>query len=155
MNLQIQIKFAEIYSKFQHENHTPKDIGILIGILRFNDHYISDDSKKLLLQIPLCVFANQVEVTNTAHWAKYNGAYFAENYPEEPLHSRFESNDFDLSIMVECLNEIISDPSKLNSGIHLRIPEAPLIHEVSVKENSNFKECGKLFAHIMDKAFDC
>lgn len=155
MDLQTQIKFANIYSKFHNEEHTPTDIGELINILRANKHSISDEAKKLLLQIPLCVLENQVEIKNISDWSEQNGHYFAGNYKQEPLHSRFESNNFDLDIMVECLNEIISDSSKLNSDFHLRNPEVTLHDNVVVKKYSNFKESGKLFARIMDKAFDC
>lgn len=155
MDLQIQVKFAEIYSKFQHEEHTPSDIGKLIEILRMNKKDISDNAKKILLSIPLCVLENQVELTNQNTWSSENGSYFAGNYAQEPFHSRFESGNFTLSIMVECLNEIISDSSKLNSDFHLRNPEVTLRDDVKVKGYSNFKESGKIFARIMDKAFDC
>lgn len=155
MELQTQIKFANIYSKFYNEEHTPSDIGRLIEILRENKKSISDESKKLLLQIPLCVLEHQVQITNINDWANQNGHYFAGNYAQEPLHSRFESNNFDLSIIVECLKEVIADSLKLNSDFHLRNPEVTLQHDVSVKDYSNFKESGKIFAHIMDKAFDC
>ena len=64
MELQTQIKFADIYSKFSNEKHTPSDIGKLIEVLRNNKQSISDESKKLLLQIPLCVLENQVEIKN-------------------------------------------------------------------------------------------
>lgn len=57
--------------------------------------------------------------------------------------------------MVECLKEIISDSSKLNSDFHLRNLEVTLQWDVSLKDYSNFKESGKLFANIMDKAFNC
>lgn len=155
MELQTQIKFAKIYSKFYNEEHTPTDVGELIETIRYNKRFISDDAKKLLLQIPLCVLEDQVEIKNSATWAKQNGDYFAENYVQEPIHSRFKSNNFDLDIMVECLNEIICDSSKLNSDFHLRNPEVTLRDDVTIKKLSNFKESGKLFARIMDKAFDC
>ena len=154
MELQTQIKFADIYSKFYNEEHTPADVGKLIEILRHNRQSISDDSKKLLLQIPLCVLEKQVEVKNIVDWANQNGHYFAGNYAQEPLHSCFESNSFDLNTMVDCLKEIISDSVKLNSDFHLRNPEVTLLYHVSIKNYSNFKESGKLFAHMMDKAFD-
>ena len=155
MDLQTQTKFSEIYSKFNNEKNTPSDIGKLIEILRNNKQSISDESKKLLLQIPLCVLENQVEIKNITEWAKKNGHYFAGNYAQEPFHSRFESENFDLNIMVECLKEIISDSSKLNSDFHLRNLEVTLQWDVSLKDYSNFKESGKLFANIMDKALNC
>ena len=155
MDLQTRRKFFDIYSKFCNEEHTPTDIGKLIEILRENKLSISDESKKLLLQIPLYVLENQVEIKNIATWAEQNGHYFAGNYAQEPIHSRFESNDFDLGIMVECLNEIISDSSKLNSDFHLRNPEVTLRDDVTVKSSSDFKKCGKMFVHIIDKAFEC
>lgn len=155
MELQTQIKFSNIYSKFYNEEHTPADVGKLIEVLRDNKRFISDNAAKLLLQIPLCILENQVELKNSATWAKQNGDYFARNYAQEPLHSRFDSKDFDLNIMVDCLNEIISDSSKLNSPFHLRNPEVTLRDDVIIKEYTNFKESGKLFARILDKAFDC
>lgn len=155
MKLQTQIKFAEIYSKFQHEEHTLTDISELVRLVRVNRKDIPDDVKKILLSIPLCVLENQVELTNPADWSSNNGSYFAGNYAQEPLHSRFKSKKFDLNIMVECLNEIIADSSKLNSDFHLRNPEVTLRDYVKVKIYSNFKESGIIFAHIMDKAFDC
>lgn len=155
MNLQTQIKFANIYSKFQNETHTPNDVGRLIEILRMNKHSISDNAKKLLLQIPLCVLENQVELISPTDWASKNSSYFSGNYAQEPLHSRFSSKNFNLDIMVDCLNEIISDEAKLNSDFHLRNPEVTLRDDVCVKKYSNFKESGKIFARIMGKAFDC
>lgn len=154
MDLQTQIKFANIYSKFYNEEHTPADVGKLIETIRYNIRFISDNAAKLLLQIPLCVLENQVKIKNIDDWANQNGSYFAGNYAQEPIHSRFESKKFDLSIMVECLNDIITDTSKLHSDFHLRNPEVTLQHDVIIKEYSNFKESGKLFARIMDKAFD-
>lgn len=155
MDLQTQVKFAEIYSKFQHEEHIPSDIGQLINTLRMYKKDISDDAKKILLSIPLCILENQVELKDPTTWSSDNGSYFAGNYAQEPLHSRFESENFDLNIMVECLNEIISDTSKLNSDFHLRNLETTLRDDVKIKKYSNFKESGKIFARIMDKAFDC
>ena len=154
MDLQTQIHFASVYSKFQNEVHTPSDIGKLIEIVRYNKHSISDEAKKLILQIPLCVLETQVELKNPTDWSTTNGDYFSGNYAQEPLHSRFASNNFDLSIMVDCLNEILSDSTKLNSDFHLRNPEVTLRDDVIIKNYSNFKESGKLFARIMDKAFD-
>lgn len=57
--------------------------------------------------------------------------------------------------MVECLNEIISDSAKLHSDFCLRNIEVTFLDDVVVKEYSNFKESGKLFVRIMDKAFNC
>lgn len=155
MELQTQIKFSNIYSKFCNEEHTPTDVGKLIETIRYNKHSISDTATQLLLQIPLCVLKDQVEIKNSTDWAKQNGEYFAGNYADEPLHSRFNSKDFDLNIMVECLNEIISDPEKLHSDFHMRNPEVTLRDDAVIKEYSNFKESGRLFARMMDKAFDC
>ncbi len=155
MELQTQIKFAQLYSKFYNEEHTPSDAGKLIEILRENKHFISDTSAQLLLQIPLCVLENQVELKDADNWASANGSYFSGNYAQEPYHSIFAKGDFNLEDVVNCLKEIISDSSKLNSNFHLRNPEVTLQHDVNVKEFSNFKESGKLFARIMDKAFDC
>lgn len=92
---------------------------------------------------------------NVSTWSSKNAAYFSGNYAQEPLHSSFKSGDFKLDIMVKCLNEIISDNGKLNSDFHLRNPEVTLRDEVKVKEGSNFKESGRIYARIMDKAFEC
>lgn len=69
MELQTQIKFANIYSKFYNEEHTPSDIGKLIETIRNNKHLITDTAAQLLLQIPLCALESQVEVKNSLAWA--------------------------------------------------------------------------------------
>lgn len=147
--------FFSIHSKFLNNEHTLADIANLIENIRYNKHSISDDATKILLQIPLCVLENQVEIKNTVSWAEQNGHYFAGNYAQEPFHSRFESKNFDLNIMVQCLYDIMTDPSKLNSDYHLRNPEATLRDFVTIKEHTNFKESGNYFACLMEKAFDC
>lgn len=114
------------------------------------------NQKKIILSIPLCVLESQVElIEDVADWSSKNTSYFAGNYAQEPLHSTFSSGNFELDIMVKCLNEIISDNFKLNSDFHLRNPEVTLRDDVKVKENSNFKESGRIYARIMDKAFEC
>lgn len=156
MNLNIQIKFASIYSKCLSEQQTVQDIGDLVLIIRNNRTSISDNAKKILLQIPLCVLETQVNLKeDNSIWASKNGKFFAGNYTKEPIHSKFSSENFDLSIMVDCLNEIMSAPQLLNSDYNLRNPEATLRDHVTPNPYSNFYESGKLFARIMEKAFDC
>lgn len=156
MDLKIQTEFANIYSKCLNEQQTVQDISNLIVKIRNNARFMSDEAKKLLLQIPLCVLETQVKLKqDKSIWASENGHYFAGNYAQEPIHSRFSSEDFDLDIMVDCLKEIMSNPNLLNSDFNLRNPEVTLENDVVTKQDSNFKESGKQFARIMEKAFDC
>lgn len=154
MNINTQIVFSNIYSKFCSETHSPADIGTLIELIRYHKQEISDDAKTTLLQIPLCALKNQLDVPDEYSWAIKNGDYFAGNYSDEPLHSQFDSKKFDLSIMVDCLEAILADTKKLNSDFCLRNPEVTLTHDVVVKEYSNFKESGKIYALVMEKAFN-
>lgn len=155
MTLQTQIQFAKIYSKLVHEKHDVSDISKLISTIRLNSENISDDAKKLLLSIPLCVLNNHVELSVSRNiWSSKNGSYFAGNFAQEPFHSKFKSNNFDLEDISNSLEDIISDSIKLNSDFHLRNPEVTLRDDVMVKEFSDFKECGKIFARAMEKAFD-
>lgn len=155
MDLKTQTQFAKIYSNLKSEQHTVQDISDIIKIINDNKHSISDDAKKILLQIPLCVLETQVDLKNQDTWASKNGHYFAGNHAQEPIHSRFASEDFDLDIMVDCLIQIMSDSYLLNCDFNLRNPQVTLRDNVIPKQYSNFKESGKLFARIMEKAFDC
>lgn len=156
MDIKVQNKFASIYSKCINEQQTVQDIGTLIVEIRNNAKSISDEAKKILLQIPLYVLENQVELKeDSSTWASKNGYYFAGNYAQEPIHSRFSSEKFELDIMVDCLKEIMSNSNLLNSDFHLRNPEVTLTSDVTTKNGSKFKESGKLFASIMERAFAC
>lgn len=154
MDLQTQVKFANIYSSLHNETHTLDDISKIIETLRHNSRNISDKAKIILLQIPLHVLINQVEITDIYAWRKNNSNYFSGNWKEEPLHSKYKSGNFDLSTIVESLQTIMSDTKLLNSDFHLRNPEVTLRDDVTVKQYSNFKESGKIFARLMDKAFE-
>lgn len=154
MDLATQVKFAAVYSDFCNETHTPTDVSMIIQAIRENKRVISDEAKITLLQIPLFVLGNQVELKDEDFWSKKNGDYFAGNWKEEPLHSKFISTDFDLTTIEKGLQLIMGDPKLLNSDLYLRNPEVTLRDDVRVKEYSSFKESGKIFARLMEKAFD-
>lgn len=153
MDLNTQIKFASIYSKFSNETHSCNDIAEIICKIRESSNYISNDAKFLLLQIPLVVLKNQVELKDEIEWAHRNADYFSGNYNKEPYHSLFKSGKFDLNVMTEFLESIMNDTNSLNSDFHLRNPEVTLRDDVVIKY-SNFKESGKIYMQIMNKAFE-
>jgi len=155
MNLNIQIKFAKIYSNFLNEVHTPKDISELIETIRYNSSNISYQAKKTLLQIPLCVLEDQVQLKDYKTWVSNNSSYFAGNCSFEPFHSTFNSGNFDLKTMYDYLKDIISDSQKINSDFCLRNIEVTFRDDVVTEQYSTFKESGKIYARIMEQAFDC
>ena len=155
MLLSEQTKFAVIYSHFYNETHSLEDIGNLIIQIRASHHKMSDEAKKCMLEIPLTVLKEQVELnTDISSWTSSEGPYFAGNCVHNAKYkSIFESRTFNLDTMVALLEDIMDDPDMLNSDFYLRNPEVTLLHFVSVKEFSNFENCGLLFAHVMEEAF--
>ena len=155
MLLSEQTKFATIYSHFCNEIHTLRDIGNLITQIRASRHKISDEAKKCMLEIPLTVLKEQVELnTDISSWTSSEGSYFAGNCVHNAKYkSIFENRTFNLDTMVVLLEDIMNDPAMLNSDFYLRNPEVTIHRFVSVKEFSNFENSGLLFAHVMEEAF--
>lgn len=155
MDLQTQVKFAVIYSNLKKEIHTLQDISQIITITRHNSKNISLESKKLLLSIPQCVLATQVELIHPEKkWANARSIYFAGNYGPGEMRSIFKSKNFDLSTIIDCMNDIMTSKTGLESDFLLRNPEVTLRDDVKILSYRNFVESGPIYAEIMQKAFN-
>ena len=154
MDLAIQIKFSRIYNRFQNRKHTPNDVASIIEIMRLYISSISYTEKELLLSIPICVLENQVELTSDICTPK-NSEYIASNCVDEPFHSIFKSGKFTMTHIVSYLKKIISDEKCLNDNRYLGAIEFILCTGVKVKDDREFAASGKIYAHVMEKAFDC
>lgn len=155
MDLSLQIQFAEVYAQFLNNEHNLNTIGKLIEIVRENRYKLSSDAMRTMLQIPLCVLEECVEIKDEIEWAKENGSYFSGNcVGDEYYITVYQSEAYTLNTIAEHLRDIMDNDDKLRHSFCLRISEVTISRDANVKRFSNFGKCGPIFAKVMEKAFE-
>lgn len=159
MELTIQTQFATIYNHMAACQHDMKDISEIIRLVRDNKINISDAAARELIQIPLAILkTEQVKIKDNNAWSQSEGGYFAGNCATTGKMSEFkkifETCNFDLSLMTEFLEFIISDNTLLKSDFYLRNIEVTFRKGYLMATNSTFAESGAIYANAIKKAFD-
>ena len=153
MELETRRLFFNIAQKFQQNNYTISTVSKIIVILRKNKGQITDLEAKRLLEIPINILKNDVEVINKEKWINENSSYFAGNVTcvgnafQQKWGKKFYNGDFDLSDIIE-LTEIVKNNFGNYRGASeylLRNAEATLRDDVILKSYSTFLKDGIFF----------
>ena len=159
MDLNMQIKFATVYSELYDRNHDLATIGKLVKIVRENRYNISLEAMRTLLQIPVCVLKNFVTIKDETKWAKENADYFSGNCSSDEYYSTvYQSENFTLEDVIKHIEFYISSDDKLKHSNYLRNAEVVLNRDGNLNDfalvNFYFKNSGLIFANVMKKAFE-
>ena len=154
MNLSVQCAFAGVYAEFRENRYTMDTVSQLVELVRNYSRDMTNEAKRTMLQIPLCVLEKQSEVINEKDWASEMGSYFSGNAQYDAYAECFSQGAFTLATMKEYLEYILADDVRLNSDFKLRNIEYTIRHNVAPVEYSNFENSGPIFSRMMEKAFD-
>lgn len=158
MKLQAKRDFNELAQFFLEGNFNLGTVSNLIILVRRYRNEISEIEAKKLLEIPLNILENDVELIDENNWASRNADYFAGNITwvdgdfEKTWKNKFHSEQYGLEEIYE-LCKIVSDnfeEHRSSCEFLLRNIEVTIRDDVKVEEYSNFFDSGNVFAlHIL------
>lgn len=158
MNLETKREFNEIAVAFKEDKFNCKTVSELVRLTREYKKDITNEEAKALLEIPLGVLKNDVELINPKKWSSEQGGYFAGNitWVDDAFKAKWKSvfTDYDFSLEdIYNLSKIVSDDfEKYRSASEflLRNAEVTLRDDVKIKKTSNFSKSGQVFySHIL------
>lgn len=160
MESEIKSKFYEIAKEFKNDQFDLKTVARIIIFIRSERKDLTAQEARLLLQIPINVLENDIELINKPKWVEENGSYFvgnitwADNEFTDKWKTRFSKDNFGLADMVELCKIIADDFDKYRSCCEfvLRNPEVTLRNDVKLKKSSNFNYRGELYYEEILKA---
>lgn len=162
MDLQVKKEFNELAQKFETGEFDLKTVSNIIVLVRRYRKEISNIAAKLLLEIPLNVLQNDVELNDKENWIDDNRGYFEgnitwvdDNFKNE-WKKRFSSGNFGIEDIIELCKIVSSDFEEHRSSCEflLRNVEVTLRDDVTVLSYSNFYNSGRVFASQIFKAIE-
>lgn len=145
--------FYDIAQKFKDNEYSISTVSEIITTLRENKDEITDLEAEKLLEIPINILKNDVDIQDEKNWANDNASYFGSNVTwvdsnfQEKWKNKFYSKNFQLSDVIE-LTEIVKNNFKKYrdaSEFLLRNAEVTLRDDVVLKSHSSFKRHGDFF----------
>ncbi|MCA1028854.1 hypothetical protein [Cytobacillus kochii] len=133
---------------------------LIITIRRYRDELTSEQAV-LLLEIPLNVLENDVELKEDGLWQKSNRDYFSGNmnvhdsdYIKE-LKERITLASFGLEDISDLTKYIQGNFKELSMSVEflLRNVEVTIRDDVKLNAHSTFNKSGKAFAHYIERSF--
>lgn len=163
MNFKMRRKFSEVAQEFKSNTFNVKTIYKIVELVRENKNELTDNECKELLQIPINVLLNDVELIKELEWSSKNSSYFYGNIPDKINLSsnqwkvKFSNGDYDVEdIGMFC--EMIADNFAVYrsaSEFMLRNIETTLRDDVKIKTYSKFKSLGEFFYRELLKIIEC
>lgn len=162
MDLQIKKNFNELARKFEKNEFDLQTVSSLLVLVRRNRKEISNTAAELLLDIPLNVLQNDIELKDKQKWINDNREYFAGNITwvdenfENEWKQKFSSGNYGIEDIIELCKIVRSDFDKYRSSCEflLRNVEVTLRDDVIVLNYSNFYNSGRVFASQIFKAIE-
>ena len=158
MELQTKKDFNKLAQEFMNDKFSLTTVSNLIVLVRRYRKEFSKDEAKLLLEIPLNVLSNDVELINELEWADKPSGYFGGNITwidddfKNTWKPKFSSGNYGLKDIIELCKVVSEDFHKYRSSCEflLRNVEVTLRDDVKIKKSSNFKDSGNVFSsHIL------
>ncbi|MEK5393987.1 hypothetical protein NSQ59_27185 [Margalitia sp. FSL K6-0131] len=152
--------FFIIKEAFENGDFSLQTISDLIVTIRTYRNKLTSEQAVLLLDIPLNVLENDVELKDNGLWQKSNRDYFSGNmnvhdsdYIKE-LKERITLASFGLKDIYD-LTKYVQGNFKVLSGVDflLRNAEVTIRDDVKLKTYSTFNNSGKAFAFYIERAF--
>lgn len=162
-DLELIRDFYEISQSFSEGNYDLLTISGIISKIRSYAAILSPEEARILLDIPISILENDVELINPNKWAEKNSGYFAgnitwvdSNYFNQ-LKTKFAYGSFDLNDIVDLVKKVRDDYLNLYlaSEFLLRNVEVTFRDDVKLVDVARFHKNGNLFAEQIKKAIKC
>ncbi|GEM_PF-2453458 len=155
MELQTKRDFNVIAKEFESNNFGVKAVSQIISCVRMHKSDLTDKQARTLLQIPIDILENDVELKNRAKWQQDNSSYFAGNITGTDddfarlWKGKFANKSYDLMDIAELCKTVAYDFTKYRgaSEFLLRNIEVTLRDDVDVRSCSNFYKSGNVFSN--------
>lgn len=162
MKLQTKRDFNKLAQEFMNNKFDLTTVSNLIVLVRGYNKEISKYEAELLLEIPLNVLSNDVELIDESEWADKNAGYFEGNitWTDDDFKnfwkSKFSSGKYGLKDIIELCKVVSEDFEKYRNSCEflLRNVEVTLRDDVKIKKSSNFKDSGNVFSSHILKAIN-
>ncbi len=159
-NMMMRRDFHLISEEFKTENFTLQTVSRLIEQIRLYKNNLTKEQAVLLLEIPISILENDVEIMGSGRWSKTNGHYFSGNITWvnsdyfTKLKEKFASCKFGLEDIIDLARQVRDNFEELSSASDflLRNVEVTLRDDVKLIAGSTFEKSGKVFAENIDKA---
>ncbi|MEG0133513.1 MAG: hypothetical protein RR891_06120 [Clostridium sp.] len=155
MELQTKRNFNVIAKEFESNNFKIETVSQIIVCLRKHKSDLTDQQAKTLLQIPIDVLENDVELKNEIKWQQENSSYFAGNITwadddfKRLWKDKFTNKSYDLMDIAELCKTVANNFTKYReaSEFLLRNVEVTLRDDVDIRSYSNFYKSGNVFSN--------
>lgn len=160
IDLQMLRAFNEISEEFLNRDKISLDtVSNLIVSIRLYRYELSKKQLRVLLQIPLNILQNDVELKDPTGYT-IHGDYFSGNMVlrgddfMDVLKKKFSSSMFSLEDVTTLTKYIRDNIENIKGEIEymLRIPEVTIRDDVHLISSSNFGRSGRVFSKIIDNA---
>lgn len=161
-DLQLKRDFNEIADEFLAGNFDPTTVSKIITLIREYQGKLSPEQVKILLEIPINVLENDVELINPDLWVSHNRGYFSGNITWveseyfDDIKKRFATGNFGLGDIIELAKTVQNDYENLYSASEflLRNVEVTLRDDVQLKGYTSFHKSGNVFSEQVKKAIN-
>ena len=159
-SLDIKRDFGRISQEFREGNFSLQTVSRLIEIIRLYRKNLTPETASILLEIPINVLENDVELKNSEKWVKENSDYFAGNITWVDsdflidMKKKFYEGKFDLNTIIKLTRHVKDNFEELWSASEflLRNTEVTIRDDVEISKYSNFSHSGNTFANQIDSA---
>lgn len=159
-NIDMLREFSLLINAFSEDNNLSfENVAVLFEVTRFYKNELTGEQIRQLLEIPLDILENLVEL-KVLDWAKKNRDYFTGNMAitEENeflnyLKKKFESATFELEDVTLLTRYIHDNIDNFGSELEflLRIPEVTIRDDVRFIEEYNLEGRGLVYSKIIEK----
>ncbi len=140
------------------------DLNTIVELIIKVRHYrnkLTSEQAAILLEIPLNVLENDVELKNNGDWQRRNSDHFSGNmganidYIKE-LRDKIMSNNYELNDIYDLTKYVQENFASLSGSVEylLRNAEVTIRNDVNLYSYSNFNKSGKVFAKYIEKALN-
>lgn len=160
--MQMERDLNSISKLFKLGEFDLQTVSNLVVYIRQYRHLLTAEQAALLLEIPIDILKNDVELIKPNKWQIDNADYFGGNiiwvsteYFDE-LKKKFYSADFELEDIIDIAEHVKNDYENLSSASEflLRNVEVVIRDDLNLVSYSNFKDSGEIFAKYIDKAIN-
>lgn len=158
--LSIVRDFFMLKESFENGDFSLQTISDLIVTIRTHHDKLTSEQANLLLEIPLNVLENDVELKNSGSWQESKRGYFLGNMNTgdtdlKYLKERIASETFNLKDIFSLTKYVQDNFEELSISVDflLRNAEVTIRDDVRLYSYSTFNKSGKAFAHYIERAF--
>ena len=152
--------FNILSKELKSDNFDLRTISNIVSNIRMHNGNLTAEQAKKLLEIPINVLENDVELISKVTWQSEHAHYFSGNitWVESDyfikLKHRFANKNYTLSDIID-IAKIVGDEFdeyRSASEFLLRNVEVVLRDDVRLTGYTNFKQSGNVYAKIIDDA---